>query len=39
MNQAKNNCCPFCGADEDKYMSGKCCKEAAEELEYIYETS
>ncbi len=27
MEHAKNNNCPYCGAKEEKYLTGKCCKE------------
>lgn len=26
MQQGKNNCCPHCGANEEKYLTGKCCE-------------
>lgn len=32
MWQGKENCCPYCGASEEKFMEG-CCQEAAEALE------
>lgn len=33
MIQGKNNCCPYCGADEEKMLSG-CCKELQESIEF-----
>ncbi len=28
MQTGKNNCCPYCNANEKAYLTGKCCEES-----------